>query len=69
MAQQRFFALKSEVNDLVAFNPSLTQGFALNSTQLHDCQVRFEQIMDLQEEVARLRKESILGGRKQLSFR
>jgi hypothetical protein len=38
----------------------------LNASQLHDCRARFERIMDLQEEVARLRKESILGGRKPL---
>ena len=64
MAQQSFFALKREVDDLVAFQiQALAQGFALNSTQLHDCHVRFERIMDLQEEVARLRKESILEGR------
>jgi hypothetical protein len=70
MAQQRFFALRREVDDLVAFQiQALTQGFALNSTQLHDCQVRFERIMDLQEEVARLRKESILGNRRQLLAR
>lgn len=67
MAQQRFFALRREVDDLVAFQiQALTQGFALNPTQLHDCHARFERIMDLQEEVARLRKESILGGRKRL---
>ena len=65
MTQQRFFALKREVDDLVAFQiQALTQGFALNSTQLHDCHVRFERIMDLQEEVARLRKERILEVRK-----
>ena len=53
MAQQRFLALRREVDDLVAFQiHALTQGFALNSTQLHDCHVRFERIMDLQEEVA-----------------
>jgi hypothetical protein len=68
MAQQRFFALRREVDDLVAFQIQvLTQRFALNATQLNDCRVRFERIMDLQEEVARLRKESILGGTKRLS--
>jgi len=67
MAQQRFFALRSEVDDLVAFQiQALTQRFALDSTQLHDCHVRFERIMELQEEVARIRKECILGGKKQL---
>jgi len=70
MAQPRFLALRREVHDLVAFQVhALTQGLAVNSTQLHDCQDRFERIMDLQEEVARIRKESILGGGKQLSSR
>jgi hypothetical protein len=67
MAQQRFFALRREVDDLVAFQiQALAQHFALNVTQLRDCRVRFERIMDLQEEVARIRKESILGGNKRL---
>jgi len=65
MAQQRFFALRREVDDLVALQiRSLTQQFALNPAQLHDCRARFERIMDLQEEVARLRMERILGGTK-----
>lgn len=62
MAQQEFFALRREVDELVAFQiQALTAGFALTATQLHDCQLRFKRIMDLQEEVARIRKESILG--------
>jgi hypothetical protein len=66
MAQLRYFALRREVDDLVAFQlQALTQRFALNAKQLHDCHARFERIMDLQEEVARLRKESILGGDEQ----
>jgi hypothetical protein len=67
MAQQRFFALRREVDDLVALQiRSLTQQFAMNPSQLHDCRARFERIMDLQEEVARLRRERILGGTKRL---
>ena len=67
MAQQRFFALRREVDDLVALQiRSLTQPFAMNPSQRHDCRARFERIMDLQEEVARLRMERILGGTKRL---
>lgn len=67
MAHQGFFALRREVDDLVTLQiQALTQQFALNASQLRDCRARFERIMDLQEEVARLRKESILGGRKPL---
>ena len=62
MAEQRFFALRREVDDLVAFQiQALTQQFTLNASQLRDCRARFERIMDLQDEVARLRRESILG--------
>lgn len=67
MAQQRFFALRREVDDLVGLQiRSLTQPFAMNSSDRHDCRARFERIMDLQEEVARLRMERILGGTKRL---
>jgi hypothetical protein len=38
----------------------------MNPSQLHDCRARFERIMDLQEEVARLRREHILGGTERL---
>jgi hypothetical protein len=70
MAHQRFFALRREVDDLVTLQiQALTQQFALNASQLRDCRARFERIMDLQEEVARRRKESILGGRKPLLAR
>ena len=70
MAHQRFFALRREVDDLVTLQiQALTQQSALNASQLHDCRARFERIMDLQEEVARLRKQSILGGRKPLLAR
>jgi hypothetical protein len=62
MAQQLFFALRREVDALVSLQiQALTQPSALSSAQLHDCRARFERIMDLQEEVARMRKESILG--------
>jgi hypothetical protein len=61
MAQQLFFALRREVDDLVQLQiQALTQ--QLSPSQLHDCHARLERIMDLQGEVARLRKESILGG-------
>jgi hypothetical protein len=70
IAQQRFFALRREVDDLVAFQiQALTQHFALNPSQLRDCRARFEHIMGLQEEAARLRKESILGDTKRLSVK
>lgn len=70
MAHQRFFALRREVDDLVTLQiQALTQQVALNASQLRDCRARFERIMDLQDEVARLRKESILGGRKPLLAR
>jgi hypothetical protein len=46
MAQQRFFALRPEVDDLVALQVrSLPQQFAMNSSQLHDCRARFEPVM------------------------
>jgi hypothetical protein len=62
MAHPRYFSLRREVDDLVAFQIQvLTQQAVLNTSQKHDCRARFERIMDLQEEVARLRKESILG--------
>ena len=67
MAQERFYALRREVDDLVAFQvEALTRPLALNPSQRHDCRARFERIMDLQEEVARLRKESVLGGAKRV---
>jgi hypothetical protein len=67
MAQQRFFALRREVDDLVAFQvQALTQKYVLNSSDRHDCTARFERIMDLQEEVAQIRKEGILHGTKRL---
>jgi hypothetical protein len=64
MAQQLFFALRREVDDLVQLQiQALTQQVLLSPFQLHDCHARFERIMEhLQGEVARLRKESILGG-------
>jgi hypothetical protein len=63
MAQPLFFTLRQEVDDLVQLQiHALTQQSALNPSQLQDCHARFERIMDLQEEVARLRKESILRG-------
>jgi hypothetical protein len=63
MAQPLFFALRREVDDLVQLQIQvLTQQVLLSRSQLHDCHARFERIMDLQGEVARLRKESILGG-------
>ncbi len=65
MAQERFFTLRREVDDLVAFQvQALTRPLAMNPSERHDCRARFARIMDLQEEVARLRKESILGGTK-----
>jgi len=63
MEQPLFFTLRQEVDALVQLQIHvLTQQSALNSSQLQDCHARFERIMDLQEEVARLRKESILRG-------
>jgi hypothetical protein len=63
MAQQLFFALRREVDDLVQLQIQvLTQQILLSPFQLYDCHTRFERIMNLQGEVARLRKESILGG-------
>ena len=65
MAQQLFFALRREVDDLIQLQiQALKQQALLSPFQLHDCHARFERIMDLQEEVARLRKEHILGGTK-----
>jgi len=49
--------LWSNSRSMFSHNPS-----ALNSSQLQDWHARFERIMDLQEEVARPRKESILRG-------
>lgn len=63
MAQQLFFALSREVDDLAQLQiQTLTQQFVLSPSQLHACHARFERVMDLQGEVARLRKESILRG-------
>jgi hypothetical protein len=63
MAQQLFLALRREIDDLVQLRIQvLTQQLLLSPSQLHDCHARLERIMDLQGEVARLRKESILGG-------
>ncbi len=63
MEQPLFFTLRQEVDALVQLQIHvLTQQSALNSSQLQDWHARFERIMDLQEEVARLRKESILRG-------
>lgn len=68
MVQQRFFALSREIEDLVGLQiRSLRQQFAMNPSQLHDYRARFERIMVLQEELARLRKERILGSAKELS--
>jgi hypothetical protein len=61
MAQPLFLNLRQEVDALVQLQiHAFTQQSALNLSQLQDCHARFERIMDLQEEVARLRKESIL---------
>ena len=61
MAQPLFLNLRQEVDALVQLQiHALMQQPALSSSQLQDCHTRFERIMDLQEEVARLRKESIL---------
>jgi len=69
MAQQLFFALRREVDDLIQLQiQALKQQALLSPFQLHDCHARFERIMDLQEEVARLRKEHILGGTKQIGL-
>ena len=63
MEQPLFFTLRQEVDALVQLQIHvLTQQSALNSSQLQDWHARFERIMDLQEEVARPRKESILRG-------
>ena len=63
MAQQLFFALRREIDDLVQLRIQvLTQQLLLSPSQLHACHARLERIMDLQGEVACLRKESILGG-------
>ncbi len=63
MEQPLFFTLRQEVDALVQLQIHvLTQQSALNSSQLQDWHARFERIVDLQEEVARLRKESILRG-------
>ena len=63
MAQPPLLNLRQEVDALVQLQiHALTQQSALNFSQLQDCHARFERIMDLQEEVARLRKESILSG-------
>jgi hypothetical protein len=65
MTQQRYLSLMREVDNLVGFQlQALTQHAALNATQAQDCRERFERIMDLQEEVARLRKEWIMSGIK-----
>ena len=62
MAQQLFFALRREIDDLVQLRIQvLTQQLLLSPSQLHDCHARLERIVDLGE-VAHLRKESILGG-------
>jgi len=67
MVQQLLFALRREVDDLVQLQiQALTQQSALNASQLRDCRARFERIMHLQEEVARLRTKSILGRSKRL---
>jgi len=63
MEQPLFFTLRQDVDALVQLKIHVpTQQSALNSSQLQDWHARFERIMDLQEEVARLRKESILRG-------
>ena len=63
MTQPLFVTLRQEVDDLIQLQiHALTQQPPLDSSQLQDCHARFERIMDLQEEVARLRKESILRG-------
>ena len=65
MAHQPFLALRREVDDLVQLQiQALTQHFVLSPSQLNDCHARFERIMNLQAEVARLRKENILEGTK-----
>jgi len=67
MAHKLFFSLKREVIDLVQLEiQTLAQKLAPSSSQLQDRHARFERIMDLQDEVARQRKESIMGGTRRL---
>jgi hypothetical protein len=67
MAHKLFFSLRREVIDLVQLQiQTLAQKLAPSSSQLQDCHARFERIMDLQDEVARQRKESIMGGTRRL---
>jgi hypothetical protein len=50
MAQQLFFALRREVDDLVHLQIQvLTQQVLLSPFQLHDCHTRFERIMAFRE--------------------
>lgn len=70
MAHKLFFGLRREVCDLVQLQiQTLAQKLAPNSSELQDCHARFERIMDLQDEVARQRKESIMGGTRRLQTR
>ena len=65
LARQMYFTLRRELFDLAQVQLQAL-GQQLNSFQMHDCRARFERIMDLQQEVARLRKESIMGGSRRL---
>jgi hypothetical protein len=65
MADQMYFTLRREVSNLAQVQLQAL-GQQSTSSQKHDCRARFERIMELQQEVARLRRESIMGGSKRL---
>jgi DNA polymerase sigma len=67
MAHKLFFSLRREVSSLIQLQiQTLALKLAPNSSELQDRHARFERIMDLQDEVARQRKESIIGSTRRL---
>jgi len=70
MAHKLFFSLRREVSSLIQLQiQTLALKLAPNSSELQDCHARFERIMDLQDEVARQRKESIIGSTRRSESR
>lgn len=67
MVHKLFFSLRREVSSLIQLQiQTLALKLAPNAPELQDCHARFERIMDLQDEVARQRKESIIGSTRRL---